>query len=396
MTWLSLSCIPLTLHELWEALAIEKGRKDIDDEARLRTPQDILILGNSLITVSSDGYVMLAHLSVRDYLLSDEIGQDPATAKFALKPRRCHMELAQDCLTYLSFFGLSSGPSSTQEDYLCRQRKLPLIIYASRYWFYHFRNSEPDKHLLKLCTDIFQPKYRNNFMSWVQVLNATAPFKWNIYPRHATSLYYAASLGLDRVVDSLLGSSTKEDLDAPGSRFGGTAIHAAAVRDHLAIIKRLVKAGADPGKADFDKVTPLHSAAGQGSIETIKTLLEYGVPKEVRDGMDGNTPADWARLSGHSSAARLIDSYSHGSRPKKAVDPDSDTDSGIYSDTDEDGKVIKVWKPRFSYFPDHYERRSGLDSSRIVSITVGNETSVVGSSILVLQDRDTQGSSPVW
>ncbi|GKU07978.1 hypothetical protein FLAG1_07548 [Fusarium langsethiae] len=396
MAWLSLSSIPLTLHQLWEALAIEKGRKYIDDEARLRSPQDILVLGNSLITVSSEGYVMLSHLSVRDYLLSEEIGQDTKTAKFALDSRRYHMELARDCLTYLSFSELSSGPSNTQEDYLCRQRRLPLIQYASRYWFYHLLNAEYNEEMLKLCLDIFQPKARNNFMSWVQVFNATSPFKWNIYPRHATSLYYAASLGLDGVVDSLLRSSTMDEIDAPGSRFGGTAIHAAAIRDHLSIIKLLIKAGADPGKADFNEVTPLHSAAGQGNIKTIKTLLDCGAPKETRDGMDGKTPADWARLSGYLSAAQFIEQYSHHSGLTKDIDVDSDTDSGIYLDKHEEGNVIKVWKPRFGYFPDYYERRSGLDSSHIVSITVGDETSVLSNGILLLQDEGTGLSNPVW
>ncbi|EKJ69263.1 hypothetical protein FPSE_10516 [Fusarium pseudograminearum CS3096] len=396
VTWLSFSSVPVTLHELWEALAIEKQSKNIDDEARLRSPQDIVILGHGLITVSSDGYAMLAHLSVRDYLLSDEISQDPDTAKFALHPRKSHLELAQDCLTYLSFSGLSSGPSNTQEDYLHRQKEMPLIQYASKYWFYHLRNAESDKELLKLCLEFFLPKSRNNFISWVQVFNATSPFKWNIFPRHATSLYYASSLGLDTVVQYLLKSSAVDEIDAPGSRFGGTAVHAAALRDHLDIVKRLAKAGADPGKGDFNKVTPLHSAAGQSSMEIIKTLLEYGAPKEARDDMDGKTPADWARLSGHSSAAQFIENYCRHSHMENETDMSLDTDSGIYSDADEECQVIEIWQPRFSYFPDYYERRSGLECSQVVSITVGDEKSVISTGILLLRDENTEELSPVW
>ncbi|CVL00298.1 uncharacterized protein FPRN_08550 [Fusarium proliferatum] len=396
MSWLSLATIPLTLHELWEALAIEKGRKEIDDEARLRSQQDILILCNGLITVSSEGYVMLAHLSVRDYLLSGEISKHPETAQFALQPSKCHMELAQDCLTYLSFSELSPGPSSTQGDYLYRLKRLPLIQYASRYWFHHFRNAESDGPLNKLCLGLFYPEGRGNFMSWVQVFNATSPFKWNIFPRHATSLYYAASLGLGSVVDILLQKSTIDEVNAPGSRFGGTAVHAAAIRGHSAIIKRLVEAGADPGKADFNKVTPLHSSAGQGSLETIEILLDCGAPTEAKDGMEGKTSADWARLGGFTDAANLIEQHSHNPRLMNKIELDSDTQSGIHTDTYGERGTIEVWQPRVGYFPNYYERRSGLDSSYITSITAGDKTLVLNSSILLLQDNNREGLGFVW
>ncbi|KAM6532634.1 hypothetical protein FALCPG4_005688 [Fusarium falciforme] len=86
MTWLAFSCVPLTLPQLWEALAIEKGENVIDDESRLRSPQDILLLGNSLIAASPNGHVALSHLSVRDYLVSTEIRSNPKTTVFALDP----------------------------------------------------------------------------------------------------------------------------------------------------------------------------------------------------------------------------------------------------------------------------------------------------------------------
>lgn len=396
MAWLSFSSIPLKLHELWEALAIETGRKDIDDECRLRSPQDILMLGNSLITVSTTGYVMLAHLSVRDYVLSDEISQNPETAKFALDPRKCHLELACDCLTYLFFSNLSAGPSRTQEEYMYRLRALPLIQYASRYWFYHAQNAEYDKELQDLCLGFFQPEAHSNFMAWVQVFNATSPFKWDIFPRHATSLYYAASLGLTQVVDVLVQSATVDELNAPGSRFGGTAIHAATIRDHVSIIKRLVLAGADPGRADFNKVTPLHSAAGQGSLESIKILLDHGAPKEARDEMDRKTPAEWAILSGCLSAADLIKHHPQSPQQKEMNLASTETKSVDTGRSEGRCKVVDVWQPRHSYFPDYYERRSGLDSSCIISFTVGEEISVINCNISSFQGRGNTTPCPVW
>ncbi|KAF5666821.1 heterokaryon incompatibility protein het-E-1 [Fusarium circinatum] len=395
LTWLSFSSVPLKLHELWEALAIEQGRDDIDGEFRLRSPQDILILTNSLVTVSSEGYVMLAHLSVRDYLLSEDIRQNSETAKFALELRACHMEIAKDCLTYLSFSDLASGPSTTEQGYLRRLRDLPFISYASRYWFYHALHAENSEEVHRSCLDFFLPEARGNFMAWVQVFNATSPFKWNIYPRHATSLYYASSLGLNRVVDALVQSATADELNAPGSRFGGTAIHAAAIRGHLAIIRRLVSAGADPGKADFNGVTPLHSAAGQGSQATIQVLLDCSSSKEARDGMEGKTPAEWARLSGYLSAANLIEGYSQGSYQKAQRPFHKETRPGDSSKSDK-GNLVEIWRPCAGYFPDYYERRSGLGSSLIISITLGETTDILNSTTPIMHDSETKAQSMVW
>ena len=85
-----------------------------------------------------------------------------------------------------------------------------------------------------------------------QVLNADYNVKWDVYPRHATSLYYAASFGLAEIVEALIG--TGAELNAPGSRFGGTALHAAALREHIPVMKLLLEAGSDPGRADFNHV----------------------------------------------------------------------------------------------------------------------------------------------
>ncbi|CAM1508622.1 Fc.00g054700.m01.CDS01 [Cosmosporella sp. VM-42] len=397
MTWLAFSVIPITLNQLWEALAIERGSGCIDDESRLRSPQDILILGHSLITVSSDGHVMLAHLSVRDYLVSSEIKDDSGTAPFALQPGISHKDLAIDCLTYLFLSGLSTGPSKTQEEYSCRLKQLPLLNYATKYWFHHARNAEFSEDLDDLTMRFFSHQARPNFMAWVQAFNADATFKWDVFPRHATSLYYAASLGLDRVVESLLRLAMHNEIDAPGSRFGGTAIHAAIIRGHMIIVKLLIAAGADPGKADFNHVTPLHSAASQGSIDGIKVLLDHGAPTNIRDSMDGKTPADWARLSGHMAAARAIELNSEDLETQLDSQASGRADTTDGSSPEPESPMIQVWQPGVGYFPDYYERRSGLDSSLIIRITIGEVTSQFSGDFTPLQPLgQLDGSHPSW
>lgn len=139
-------------------------------------------------------------------------------------------------------------------------------------------------------------------------------------------------------------SSGKDYLNAPGSRFGGTPIHAAVIRRHLSIIGRLIAAGADLNQSDFNKVTPLHTAASHGDIEVMKILLEYGASKELKDGLDRRTPAEWATLGGYSAAARLLEEHSEVATRQinpYQVQNQQDEDAG----SSDAASTVSVWQP---------------------------------------------------
>ena len=71
------------------------------------------------------------------------------------------------------------------------------------------------------------------------------------------------------VVEYLL---DKKVSTAPVS-FSSTALHLAAERNHVECIRLLLRHNAmvDPLKGSLERETPLHLAAHQGNIETIKT-----------------------------------------------------------------------------------------------------------------------------
>lgn len=462
LVWLAFSFLPLTLEELWEAIAIEPGSSSIDDESRLRSPQDLMALGHSLISVTTDGHVRLAHLSVRDYLLSNPIRQHPVLSRFALDPSKAHDELARDCLTYLEFGEFRKGPCQSDTAYCDRIKRHPLARYVSTAWSYHIRFAQQHEQqsspvpsqntnndtLHNLSVSFFSPFSRPTFMSWIQILNADSPFKWNLYPRHATPLYYASSFGLTSLVSHLLSSLPSDNplaltkaLNSPGSRFGGTAVHAATIRHHLDIMDLLLSAGADPARGDFNNVTPLHSAASQGNMQTIRVLLRYGAPLTTRDALAGKTPAEWAAMSGEMKVAAFLMQFpAEGEEIEDRHGQEEDDEMGLRrvvsapalggSETGlvararggGDGKIkldlsllgaggrvqgcgngnvrelnsgsktgsgtgtgtgtgtgietrkheVLLWKPRSDYFPDTYDKRSGLFSSILVGFKSGD------------------------
>jgi len=198
-------------------------------------------------------------------------------------------------------------------------------------------------------------------MSWVQILNADYAWKWSIFPHFATPLYYAATFGLSGTVDSII--KTGVDLDAPGSRYGGTALHGAAYRQHPLAVKILLNAGADPNKADFNKVTPLHTAATLQNLEIVDMLLKHGAQIDALDNAN-ESPLDWAQKSGHTKAHQMLLGITSN------LDPNSNTptsQTGIWRESNE----------TIPYFPDFYAKRSGLEGSIILTVEIdGNDNTL--------------------
>lgn len=303
--WVSFAVMPLTLKAVHEAIAIDPHLDHLDEESSLRTPQDMLDLCGSLIIASEEGYLGLAHLSVKEYLLSLRTKQNQAVSAYALEPDRANHELAENCLAYLSFREFSSGPCLTSESYTDRLIRMPLVNYAAVCWSYFVRATTMTPDLRDRITHFFQPLPSSTFMSWVQVLNAIHG-SWDFYPKPTTTLYYASTFGLaDTVEDLLRHPDVKSSLDAPGSRFGGTALHGAVLREHITVMRLLLEAGADPNKADLNKICPLHTAAEYGNRNVIEMLLGCGASLDALD-HEGKTPYDWAVRAANPVSMRML------------------------------------------------------------------------------------------
>lgn len=368
LLWVSFAVIPLTIEEVHIGIAIEWDDDYLDEESLLHSPLDILNLVGGLVRVSGNGYVSLAHKSVKDYLLSSEIRDRPLVAKFAFTAEDSKMELFRGCMAYISFKELRQGPSMTSDSYLERLQRLPLLKHASIAWPYYYRGAALSKELHDTVLRFFADVNRSAFMAWVQVINADNPFSWDFYPRHATSLYYAATFGLIEIVKDLI--NQKVSLDSPGSRFGGTALHGAVYRSHLPIVEALLQAGADVNRVDYLGVSPLHTAATLGNLDLIELLLRFSADATMADDM-GETPCDWAERSGQIKLCERLQGL--------ALSGENAT---------EDTQSDAIWvasRKTIPYFPDFYRHRSGMESSVIIEVRIGTKT---------VTEEDNIGSSP--
>jgi hypothetical protein len=141
LRWLAFSDRPLTIDEVAEVVAIDVARDPaFDREEVLEDPLEALNICSCLITIVTDNsdrrlhstkkVVVLAHYSVKEYLVSNRIQQGQAR-RYSMQAAACHSVIAQACLGYLSQF---QKPECMSEDTL---NKCKLAQYSAEFWASH-------------------------------------------------------------------------------------------------------------------------------------------------------------------------------------------------------------------------------------------------------------------
>ncbi|MEQ1580724.1 MAG: ankyrin repeat domain-containing protein, partial [Steroidobacteraceae bacterium] len=86
---------------------------------------------------------------------------------------------------------------------------------------------------------------------------------------------------------------------------GTTALHWAVYHDDAGLVRRLLKAGANPSQANDYGATPLSEAAVVGNIDVLKALLDAGAKVDARNA-DGQTALMVVARTSNVEAARLL------------------------------------------------------------------------------------------
>ena len=105
-----------------------------------------------------------------------------------------------------------------------------------------------------------------------------------------TALHHAALKDHLDSVQLLITSGA--NVNAQGAR-GETPLYLASAEDAEDVVTLLISSGADPNLATTDKRTPLQRAAMEGHLATVKALLKGGADASTRDSQ-GRTALDLA------------------------------------------------------------------------------------------------------
>lgn len=235
---LAFSTRPLSLAEICGYLQITPGLPTLDESKRLTNPKDVLSICGSLLH-HSNGLILLAHHSVKSYLVSDIKGE---AAYCRLDVSEAHRKIARKCIAYLSLEEFDSGPCADTDEVYSLYRRYSFLRYASRNWALHAQNLQDLGEPLWAVLNpfLFSSNFgRGNFLAWVQLL---IPSSKNI--SQTPPLYYAASFGLIAVVKYILEAGA--DVEGHGGRCGATPINIASYRGYKDVVKLLLEYGADP------------------------------------------------------------------------------------------------------------------------------------------------------
>jgi glutaminase len=88
----------------------------------------------------------------------------------------------------------------------------------------------------------------------------------------------------------------------------------ACARGNLAMAKKLVKAGANVARGDYDQRTPLHLAAAEGRVALCRWLVGEGALVTARDNFD-RTPFEDATLNQQQETCDYLQTVRHGRPP---------------------------------------------------------------------------------
>ena len=339
LQWLTFSAQPLHLDELAEIVTIELADSSrVDLERRFPDPRDVQTICSSLViscnmenivgfseAEPASVEVSLAHFSVREYLVSDNIRNGPAR-DFAVMEMDASALIASTCLSYLQQFK-DNEIEVTSTKVRSHRRLLdetssyvrglyPLAHYAAKCWPLHAKAVQEgptssdylatqlflgDGYAFTNCLRLYHP---GNHM---RVLFGHSKQYEDFLPIH-----YASRYGLTRLANILIQAGMPLNTY---SQFG-TPLELASYYGHEDLVKLLLDSGAevDPplpcgtnqfldGDADF--ITALQAAAYQGREDIVRMLLNKNADVNVVGGHFG-TALQVAASSGRVEVVRLL------------------------------------------------------------------------------------------
>jgi hypothetical protein len=301
--WLSFAAVPLHLDQLAEAVTVEEGSTAPDPDNRLGNPAILLDLAQGLLSLDrATGVVMLAHSSVKTFLTSgwihraqQESGTDTTTVSaFALSPADAHNAILRACITYLRYqipMFQNGADGIITRDVLVRY---PLLPYAAKWPLHAAHMTAREWALAEKGLFATRLSYGASYGWWIRAAEwgymreedhlsilRGQNIAWHrphvaALVRTTPPLYYAASFGWADLVAAILKFDGGVDIDARGGLLGSTPLEVASYRSHLAVVKILLRAGANPRAPNNNDTCALDWVDKSWADEELLELLRGG------------------------------------------------------------------------------------------------------------------------
>ena len=305
LAWILCARRPLTTPELLQALAVEPGDTEIDEDNVLETEQ-LLTMCAGLVTIDEQSNnVRLVHYTTQEYLQRNQEKWLP-DAK---------LEIAHSCTAYLSINGLSVGPCLSQVDYEHRLENFVLLEYAAVYWGQHLNmlmGAGCVAAVSKVVTEarsLLLDVKRLGALSQILFMSHRRQFS-NTHVKKGerfSGSHWIGRFGLLPLLEQWIDENYEFD---QGDMSGRTPLSWAAENGHGAIVEQLLDTGkVDVDSKDNDCRTPLSWAARKGHEVIVRQLLDTGKVEVNSKNKYGRTLLSFAARKGHEAIVKqLLDS----------------------------------------------------------------------------------------
>ncbi|KAF7976481.1 hypothetical protein HWV62_6755 [Athelia sp. TMB] len=290
LEFVAFSARPIKLEELVDIVAIDLQSENgprYDTDTCYMDHGDVLSVCSGFVTIF-EGTIKLAHVTVKDFLLSENISTSPARY-FSINVALAHSSISQTCLAYLVQVGtLDSLCDKTIKDF-------PLARYAAEYWPFHLREcKDMVPSFQALLSQVFLPT-SNTYINWMWLIHTLPRWNWlmpasrvwqraevqRLSDKMSSPLFVAALLDQQAIVEDLLVCATSM---ARNRRWYHEALQWAAYAEYWDVVKLLLyHAGRLGVPVEGYGSSVLVLAASRGHVSTVNDLLDSG--------LDPNTPS---------------------------------------------------------------------------------------------------------
>ena len=321
LRWLLFGTRVLTLAELESAICLETSVSNWHDFVG-----DVKFLCGSFIRFNGvRGEIDFVHQTARSFLeavASNSSSEDLAGVTMDTKTANEH--LATVCVQYLLqtdfqqfswLWARIRSHSSYVDMVVSFLRTCPFLQYAIQSWATHIRAiGTPSNSLVAMICLLLKPqKQRDGIMALTYFIKFQG--SWAV-PTSQTSLHLAAYFDFPWLVDLYIAQDQASVNEV--SQMNDTPLIWASEKGSTECVKKLLDAGADPNKFEFDGWSALHWASRNGHLDVVVLLLERGARLDPRD-RKGHTPLDWAVDREHWEVVGVL--HDHVSKCENATHP---------------------------------------------------------------------------
>jgi hypothetical protein len=342
LEWLVVSFEPLTASQLSEVIAIAPNDESLDFDAIYTDPDDVIEPIAQLVVLDQQAgemVVQLCHLSLAEYLCSEEISAGPVK-EFSINFGEAHAKVSGLCLQYLCMSDFDVELFQIKN--ALATNKYSLLEYAARNWPLHLddipncsKAEEFDQFVKPRLDWILEPGLKpKNLRNWkyvivrkdpTMVFDNGSPLLFAIrndlsqlasimfrrlpdinqycFGNGFTCLTVAVVHSALFTVDLLLELGAVVDIPTKDRRL--TALHLAAENVDKDMVDFLLDAGASIHSRSKSRSTPFYLAARGGSVEILELLYNRGSELDVKT-WDNWTPLMEAIEHDHEPAIELL------------------------------------------------------------------------------------------